>query len=144
MYTTPKMALAEHDDDRDVEVLDGVVDAAERHAVGDVAGGADHEHLAQLLVEHQLGWHPGVGAGEDGGTRMLPLRQLMAPRRSQVTGRLLLLDEAGVAVHEPLQDHLLDGRGVRGDGRRMRAIVGDGAGREQQQGEEEGGGVGHS
>ena len=72
------------------------------------------------------------------------IRQLMAPRRSQVTGRLLLLDEAGVAVHEPLQDHLLDGRGVRGDGRRMRAIVGDGAGREQQQGEEEGGGVGHS
>ena len=49
----------------------GELDAADLRRRDDVAGDADHEQIAQALVEHDLGRDPRVGAAEDDGDRAL-------------------------------------------------------------------------
>ncbi len=46
--------VSEHDDQRDGEVLDGVLDAADHGGVEHLAGRADDEQVAEALVEQEL------------------------------------------------------------------------------------------
>ena len=47
--------MAEYDDERDVQDPDGVLDGTENRAVDDVTCRADDEHVAESLVEDDLG-----------------------------------------------------------------------------------------
>jgi len=59
--------VAKHHDERNVQVLDGVLDAGEGHVVGHVAGVAHQEEISQPLAKHQLGRDPRIGAAHDHG-----------------------------------------------------------------------------
>ncbi len=68
----PAAVMAEHDHKRHVEHRNRVLDGAQHGRVDDVTGGADHEHVAQALVEDDLGGHAAVRAPEDDRRRLLP------------------------------------------------------------------------
>jgi hypothetical protein len=92
-------------------VLGGVLDAAHHQRVlGRVPRDPDHEQIAESLVEDHLGRHPRVGAPEDGGVRLLLLRERHAPDALIDIVRTLALDVALVARHELLQRRLRGGR----------------------------------
>jgi hypothetical protein len=63
--------VPEHDDERRMQVLDGVLDAAQRVVINHVAGLAHDEEVAQTLVEQDLGPGARVGAAEDDGHGVL-------------------------------------------------------------------------
>ena len=54
-----------------LEVIHGVLQRRGRARLDDVARDADDEHVAQALVEDDLGGHAGVGAAQDRGVREL-------------------------------------------------------------------------
>ena len=105
------LVVAEHDDERNVEHGDGVLERAD-HRVGDhLTRVANHEQVAESLVEDDLGRQPGVAAAEQGRVRRLRAGELLAPL--DILTRMLRLagDEALVAA-----DHLppdLGGRASR-------------------------------
>ncbi len=76
--TAPRMP--QHDHQTHAVPLGGELDAADLRRGDDVAGHADHEQVAQALVEHDLHRHARVGAAEDDGERFLALDELTAPR----------------------------------------------------------------
>jgi hypothetical protein len=92
-------AVLGHDDERDAQHGDGVLEAAE-HGVGDdLAGVPHHEEVAEPLVEDDLGREARVAAAEERGGRALDVREGGAaldvlPRVPRLAG-----DEAGVALH---------------------------------------------
>lgn len=49
------LAVADDDDEPDVEVLDGVFDAADNVVIEDVAGVTQDEEIAEALIEIELG-----------------------------------------------------------------------------------------
>ncbi len=81
---------------------DGVLDRAEHRGVDDVTRGAHHEHVAESLVEDDLGGHPAVGAPEQHRRRLLPLGECR-PVLDALAGMLgLSRDEALVTLLECL------------------------------------------
>ena len=92
------LAVAQHHDEPDAQLRDGELDAplhGGARAADDVARHADHEQVADPLVEDQLGCHPRVGAADDDGERRLPLGQ-----RREVFRLPPGVDE--LPAHEPL------------------------------------------
>ncbi len=83
----------------------GELDAADLRRRDDVAGDADHEQIAEALIEDELGRHARVGAAEDDRERQLVLRQRRAPRLTQVAPRALPIcgREAAVAVAQAFE-----------------------------------------
>ena len=67
------LAVAHHDDEAHMKVLDGVFYASDDVVIEDVAGVTDDEQIAQALIEEQLRGNTRVGAGEDNGERSLAL-----------------------------------------------------------------------
>ena len=65
------LVVAEHDDERNVEHADGVLERAEHRVGDDLAGVAHDEQVAEALVEDDLGREPGVAAAEERGVRPL-------------------------------------------------------------------------
>jgi len=63
--------VTDDDNKTDVQVLDGVLDAAEHMIVEDVAGVAQDEQIAEPLVEVELRGEARIGAREDDGKRRL-------------------------------------------------------------------------
>ena len=77
------LRVAEHDDQPRAEPRGGELDAADLRRRDDVAGDADHEQVAEALVEDDLGGHPRVGAAEDDGERLLACDQRVASLRAR-------------------------------------------------------------
>ena len=71
--------MSEHDDQSRAEARCGELHAADLRRRDDVARDADHEQVAEPLVEHQLGGHPRIGAAKDDGEWFLHLGQLGGP-----------------------------------------------------------------
>lgn len=134
------LAVSEDEDQLDIEVIDPVFDAGGDVGVGDVAGDADDEEVAEALVEEEFRRHAGVGAAEDDGEGVLGGFEGGAPVAGFVGVLQLTGDEAAVAVFESLEGiEGSDGRGglVVGGGRG--GFVGDGEGTDEAE-EGEGGG----
>ena len=68
--------VAEHDEKRRVQMPARVLQAPRDFRREDISRDADDEQLAKAGVEDQLGRHPGVAATEDGGIRMLALKEI--------------------------------------------------------------------
>ena len=114
--------VAQHHHKRAVQVLDGVLDAAQNDRIDHVASDADNEDVPQALVEDQFRRDAGVAAADDDGERLLPRDQLLAAGGRDVPGRHRRLDEAGVAL--PQEGQCLIGCDRRGsDGPRRGAEV---------------------
>ncbi len=104
--------VAQHHHKRAVQVLDGVLDAAQNDRIDHVASDADNEDVPQALVEDQFRRDAGVAAADDDGERLLPRDQLLAAGGRDVPGRHRRLDEAGVAL--PQEGQCLIGCDRRG------------------------------
>ena len=83
------LRVPEHHDEPRAEALGGELDAADLRRRDDVAGDADHEQVAEALVEDDLGGHARVRAAEDDGERLLPGGELDPARgvRERCAGR---------------------------------------------------------
>ena len=100
----PHWEWPEHDDQARAKARGGELDAADLRGRDDVAGDADHEQVAQPLVEDDLGRHARVGAAQDDGEGLLPGNQRAAPRLGGAAGRVAHLgDEAPVALAQQRQ-----------------------------------------
>jgi len=95
--------MANHDNERGVEVFDGVFDTADRVVIEDVARVAEDEEIAKALVEKELGGDARVGAGEHDRERLLAGGELGATVRGLVRMAGLAGDEAGVTGQEALE-----------------------------------------
>jgi hypothetical protein len=99
------LVVPEHDDERDAQHGHRVLEAAE-HGVGDdLAGVADHEEVAEALVEDDLGREARVAAAEQRGGGALHVREGGAALDVLARVAGLAGDEAGVALHH-LGPHL--------------------------------------
>src|SRR6516162_10062685 len=65
------LGMAHHDDEARPEACRRELDAADLRGGDDVPGDADHEKIAEALVEHELGRDARVGAPEDDRERLL-------------------------------------------------------------------------
>src|SRR6516164_3716250 len=77
----PASLVPEHDDQRRVQMLSRVLDAAELEVAHNLPGGADIEEGAQRLIEHDFRRHAGIVTTHDHRDRVLRLRQLRPPSR---------------------------------------------------------------
>lgn len=84
---------------RDVEVLDGVFDAAENVVVENVAGVANDEQVTDALVEIHFRCDARIGTGEHDRERRLGFRLLDATRRCLIGVNGLAGGKAGIALH---------------------------------------------
>ena len=82
-HDRPALGVAEHHHQPRAEPRRGELDAADLRRRDDVSGHADHEQIAQALVEHDLRGHARVGAPEDDRERLLGVRQLGPPGLTQ-------------------------------------------------------------
>ena len=87
-----------------------IFDARQFIVGGHVAGHADHEQIAEALIEHDLRRDPRVGACESRCVRMLTCRQLLLTRGRRVRMLVLLRDVVLVAGLE-VGEHSVGGRG---------------------------------
>src|SRR5687768_14525013 len=72
--------MAEDHDEPGCEARRRELDAAHLRRRDDVPRNANHEQVAEALVEHELSRHPGIGAPEDDRERLLLRRELDALR----------------------------------------------------------------
>ena len=94
--------VSEHHHQPHLELFHRELDAADLRRRGDVAGDADHEQVAQALVEHEFGRRARVGAAQHHRERALRARMVLAPRVAEQ--RLQadhMVDEAAVALAQP-------------------------------------------
>lgn len=103
--------VAEDDDERNVEDVDGILDGAEHGAVDDVTRGADHEHVAEPLVEDDLCGDAGVSAAEQHGGGMLTVDELGATVDSLARVQRGTADETMITLGQGFPGG--DGIGVR-------------------------------
>ena len=100
----PQLRVAEHDDEPRAEPLGGELDAADLRRRDDVARDADHEQIAEALIEHDLGRHARVRAAEDRRKRPLAGDDGHAPNAArELVDRVLACDEAAIAVAQTLE-----------------------------------------
>ena len=100
----PALRVAEDDHQSRTEPRGGELDAADLRRRDDVAGHANHEQVAQPLVEHQLGGNARVGAAENDGEGFLPGHEFDAAAEAQEGVEAAhVRGEALVAVAEPDQ-----------------------------------------
>jgi hypothetical protein len=75
--------MSEHNQQRAVKVVDGVLDTAEAYGIGDVSRSAHDEEIAQALVKNQLGRNPAVGTSEDDGMGLLSRSEFVAEAQAR-------------------------------------------------------------
>jgi hypothetical protein len=96
--------VAEHDDERRGELRRRKFDAADLRRCDDVAGDADHEQVAETLVEDELDRDAGIRAAEDHREGFLARHELAAPRLAgQGVETAHARREAAVAFAQPIQ-----------------------------------------
>ena len=97
--------MPQHHDQPRVEALRRELHAADLRGGHDVAGDADHEQVAEPLVEHDLRGHARVRAAEDDGEGLLARRELAAAHR--LRGRDVavahVVDEPAVAFAQAVE-----------------------------------------
>ena len=95
----PAQRMPEHDHEARAELRGGKFDAADLRRRDDVAGDADHEQIAEALIEHELRRHARVGTPENDGERLLRRHLNRAPHAARRARRdRLALDESAVPV----------------------------------------------
>jgi hypothetical protein len=72
--------MSEHDQQRAVKVVDGVLDAPQANGIGDVASRAHDEKIAEALVKNQIRRNAAVRARQDDGMRLLSGSELVMKR----------------------------------------------------------------
>src|ERR1700740_3204935 len=77
--------------------LGGELDAADLRGGNYIAGHADHEQVAEPLIEHDFRWHARVRAAENDGERFLAYGQ-DAPTRARDVATAQLGDDPPVAL----------------------------------------------
>jgi hypothetical protein len=70
------ICVAEDDEERRLQMAARVLQAPRDFRRDHISRDADDEQLTKSGVEDQLGWHPGVAATEDGGVRVLALKEI--------------------------------------------------------------------
>src|ERR1700730_2359074 len=106
------IAMAQHHDHLGAEYDRAIFDAGHDLRGRDIAGDAVDKHMADALVEDQLYWHAGIGAGKHGGERLLLLGcVLLQDREVVLIEGQLSLNEAPIALDQSLQRL---GRALRG------------------------------
>ena len=65
------LRVSEHDDEPRAEPRRRELDAAHLRRCDDVAGNADHEQIAETLIEDDFGRHARIGTAEDDRERHL-------------------------------------------------------------------------
>jgi len=90
--------MAEYHDEARAEGRCGELDAADLRGGDDIAGDADHEQIAEPLIEDDLRGHARIRAAQHDGDRLLNSGQL-TPARTR--GARL---EAGIALKPKLAD----------------------------------------
>src|SRR5690554_690579 len=98
----PAVVVTEHDDERGPEHVEPVLDRADHGRVEHVARGAHDDHVAEALVEDDLGSDARVGAAEDHREGVLAVPEGRAPRGVLVGVLGGALDEALVARAQAL------------------------------------------
>ncbi len=104
------LAVAEHDDQRRAQVLDGVFDASHAGVIGGVAGDAHDKQFAEAGIEDDLRRNTRIRTAQHDRDRMLTGRQRSdalrrSPRMLELTG-----DKAGVALEQLLERRVRPGR----------------------------------
>ena len=89
--------VTEHDDEPRMELRRRELHAADLRGRNHVAGHADHEQVAEPLIENDLGRHARVGATQDDRERLLALRELVAPRGAHARIALPIGNETPIA-----------------------------------------------
>jgi hypothetical protein len=70
--------MSQNYEDARSQVLNGVLDAAHAYCIGDVAGGPNHEEIAQTLVEQNFWRDATVGASQNHDFRLLVCSQALS------------------------------------------------------------------
>lgn len=65
------IVVPQDNDQRHVEVVDAVLEGTQNGVVDDVAGGANHEGVAEAQIKDDLGGEAGIGAAKDDGEGVL-------------------------------------------------------------------------
>ena len=89
--------MPEHHDQARAEGLGGELDAADLRGRDDVARDADHEQVAESLVEHDLGRHARIRAAEDDGEWLLARAAARDAARRRCRLARSSVDEAPIA-----------------------------------------------
>ena len=95
--------VTQYQDQPNVEMSEGVLDAGGLVMRHDVSGDTDHEQVAEAEVEDQLRRNPRITATEDDAEGMLPLGQHHAATLALEIVALAALGESSVALEQPLQ-----------------------------------------
>jgi hypothetical protein len=63
--------MPKNDDESSAQIRHRVLDAAQRIVIHEIAGGADHEEVTDVLIEDDFGRSPRISTTDDNGKRML-------------------------------------------------------------------------
>ncbi len=95
------LRVAEHHDEPRAEPRGRELDAADLRRRDDVARDADHEQVAEALIEYELRGHARVRAAQDDRERLLTRDELRAALLIRRSGRRPIRDEPAIAVAQP-------------------------------------------
>ena len=107
-----------HDHQARAEALRRELDAADLRRRDDVAGDANHEQIAEALIEHELGRHARVRAAEDDRERRLAGHELGTPRLVRVLERAHLVGDEPRVAFAQAAEAFEPGDHARADSRR--------------------------
>jgi hypothetical protein len=99
----PTIAVADDDNQRDVQVFCGVLDGADYRVVQHMSGAADDEDISQPAVEDDLRGYARIGARDNDCERLLAPRHLDAPGGILMWALCNTLYVSAVARHQPFE-----------------------------------------
>ena len=96
--------MAEYHDQPRAEPLRRELHTADLRGRDDVAGHADHEQIAEALIEHDLGRDARIGAAQHDRERLLARREIETPRAAlRRVARTVIRGEASVPLPQPFE-----------------------------------------
>ena len=100
----PTLRVPQHDRQPGPEACGCELHTADLRRRHDIAGDANHEQIAQALIEHDLRGHARIGAPQDDRKGLLPRGQLGAARvTDEGVGVAGVREEAAIALAQPAQ-----------------------------------------
>ncbi len=96
--------MSEYEQQRGTEAVGPELETAHHRGFAQRVGArAHHRQVAETAVEHDLGGHPGVDAGEHGGERGLTLGELLTTLDGQIRMGQPALDPPPIALQQQLK-----------------------------------------